>query len=88
MKRAWQAIHDGAKGCIETAVEAFVNQYARYILKAKPYEVSKLTGQRVFDSFKQTGESAGALDGWSPKELSLLSLGACVKIANMLNQIE
>ena len=25
VKRAWQAIHDGANGCIETAVEAFVN---------------------------------------------------------------
>ena len=36
----------------------------------------------------QTPESAGALDGWSPKELSLLSKNVCGHIAVMLNLIE
>ena len=39
-------------------------------------------------SFSRTKESAGALDGWSPKELSMLSDKACDKVAVMLNQIE
>ena len=37
---------------------------------------------------KKTKDSAGALDGWSPKELSHLSLLTCDVIAVMLNQIE
>ena len=42
----------------------------------------------VYDSFGKTDESAGSLDGWNPKEMSLLSLEVCAAIATMLNQIE
>ena len=42
----------------------------------------------VQESFTETKESAGAVDGWSPKELSLLSLKLYGSIATMLNQIE
>ena len=31
VKRAWQAIHNGMEGCIETAVQTFLCSYARYI---------------------------------------------------------
>ena len=47
-----------------------------------------LMAKMVYDSFRWTKESAAALDGWSPKELSLLSLQACGHVADMLNQIE
>ena len=39
-------------------------------------------------SFSRIAESAGALDGWSPKELSYLSLATYCHIATLLNQIE
>ena len=42
----------------------------------------------VYASPTRTKESAGALDGWMPKELSLLSFQTCEHIATMLNQIE
>ena len=51
-------------------------------------KIDLLDGPMVFDSLRQTKESAAALDGWSPKELSLLSLQTCGNIADMLNQIE
>ena len=51
-------------------------------------EIKTIDAQTVFDSFSKTKESAGALDGWMPKELSLLSIETCEQIATMLNQIE
>ena len=88
VKRAWQAIHNGMKGCIETAVEAFLCKYLRYICVVPRKKLPRLTGKRVYESFKNIKESAGAMDGWSPKELSHLSLATCEVIAVMLNQIE
>ena len=75
-------------GCIETAVQQILEAYTRFIYKAKMYEVPELTGERVRRSFAKTKDSAGALNGWSPKEMSLLSKGICDKIAILLNQVE
>ena len=44
--------------------------------------------ERVYASFSKTVESAGALDGWSAKEMGLLSKDVCESIATLLNQIE
>ena len=88
VKRAWQAIHKGMSGCIEIAKEAFLNKYMKYVLKTQTSQVPGIPGQRVYDSFKQTKQSAGALDGRSPKEMSLFSMGACEVIAVMLDHVE
>ena len=37
---------------------------------------------------RQIPDSVAALDGWRPKELSIMSLKACGHIADMLNNIE
>ena len=66
----------------------FFNTYCQDISMNKPFEVDKITGQMVQASFSRTAESAGALDGWSPKELSLLSMKTYERIADLLNQIE
>ena len=89
VKRAWQTNHSGAGGCISTAVDTFLDTYCGVFLKRKPFEVAaKITGEMVQASFSRTAESAGALDGWSPQELSLLSLAAYCHIATRLDQIE
>ena len=88
VRRAWQAIHEGAEGCIETAVDHFLGTYCSTVLKRKPYEVDDIIAEMVQESFSKTRESAGALDGWSPKELSLLSCNAYGHIAVLLDQIE
>ena len=88
VRRAWQAIHKGAEGCIDTAVDHFFDLYYSTIYKRKPFEVEDIAAEMVQDSFSRTKESAGALDGWSPKELSLLSFKAYWHIAILLDQIE
>ena len=88
VKRAWQQIHKGAGGCITKAVDAFLGTYCDVIFKRKPFEVAKIMGGMMQASFSRTAESAGALDGWSPKELSYLSLAVYCHIATMLDQIE
>jgi len=88
VRRAWQAIHEGAEGCIETAVAQFLGIYCSTVFKRKPYVVDDIIAEMVQSSFSKTQESAGALDGWSPKELSLLSFDAYGHIATLLDQIE
>ena len=88
VRRAWQAIHEGAEGCIETAVDQCLDMYCSTVFKRKSFEVEDITAEMVQESFSRTHESAGALDGWSPKELSLLSLKTYGHIAVLLDQIE
>ena len=88
VKRAWQSIHEGIGGNVKDAIGTFLNTYNRYIAKPKHFQVRELTGQRVLESFSRTKESAGAMDGWAPKEMSLLSLATCTEIAILLNQVE
>ena len=74
---------------METDIQQFLVIYTKYIFRGKKvFEVGEITAQMVHDSFSQTAESAGSLDGWNPKEMSLLSLEVCAAIATMLNQIE
>ena len=88
VKRAWQKIHEGAGGCITSAIDIFLSKYCEVIAKNKPFVVNKISGEMVQNSFSRTAESAGALDGWSPKEFSLLSLQVYCHIATLLDQME
>ena len=54
VRRAWKTIYDGAFGATEGAVDVFLNKFAKYFLKASPFEVDPLTGDRVFESFSKT----------------------------------
>ena len=85
---AWQAIQKGTGGCITTAVDRFVDTRCNFIFKRRPFEVEKITFKMVQESSSRTKESAGALDGWSPKELSILALSAYGHIATLLCQVE
>ena len=78
VKRAWKAVYDGMQGCIVKAVEIYLETYSKYIFRMREVEIQPLDGPTVYESFCKIKESAAALDGWSPKELSLLSPQACV----------
>ena len=88
VKRAWQAIHNGMEGCLKTAVDRFLDKYNQYFVREMPFQVDDITAEMVQASFRKTKESAGALDGWSPKELSMLSLKIYGHIATLLRQVE
>ena len=62
--------------------------YCSTVYKRKPFEVEDITAEMVQESFIRTHESAGAFDGWSPKELSLLSFKTYGHIAVLLDEIE
>ena len=47
VRRACQAIHEGAEGCIESAVEHFMDLYCSTIYKKKPFEVEDITAEMV-----------------------------------------
>ena len=67
-----EKIYDGIGGCIAQAVDHFLNMYCTYIAKFPQMEIKPIDAQMVYGSFSRTKESAGALDGWMPKELGLL----------------
>ena len=74
---------------METGIQRFLVAYTKYIFRTKKaFEVGEITAQMVLDSFSKTADSAGSLDGWNPKEMSLFSIEVCATIATMLNQIE
>ena len=75
-------------GCITECVDRFLEKYCKYIAKIPPAKLEPIDAQMVHNSFRRTKESAGAMDGWMPKELSLLSLKTCDYIAVLLNLIE
>ena len=76
------------EGCISTAVDLFLDTYTNYIYRQPTFQVADINVEMVQDSFSRTAESAGALDGWSPKELSMLSLKVYGHIATLLSQVE
>ena len=88
VKRAWQKVYNGMEGCINTAVDKYLHLYRCHVVKMPEAELKAIDAQMVYASFRTIKESAGALDGWSPKELSLLSYKACGHIADMLNLVE
>ena len=88
VRRAWKNIYDGVADATGGVADISMNKFAKYFLKAPPYEVEPLAGDRIFESFSKTAKSAGALDGWSPEEMALLSRKACHYVAIMLNLLE
>ena len=88
VKRAWQAIYEGVGGCIATAIDKFLETYSSLIIKLPEAYLPPLDAEAVQEAFSRIKESAGALDGWSPKELSLLSREMYGHLAIMLTQVE
>ena len=80
-------IHKGTGGCITAAMDRFVDTYCNFSFGRRPFEVEKITAEMVQESSNRTKESAKALDGWSPKALSILSLNAYGHIATLLCQV-
>ena len=76
------------EGCLNTAVDRFLDRYGEYFVRHKPFIVEDVSAEMVQASFKRTKESAGALDGWTPMELSMLSLKVYGHIATLLRQVE
>ena len=81
-------MYNGMAGNIEKAVATFLSKYNEHIAKSPQFELPPLDAQTIYDSFRRIPESAAALDGWRPKELSMMSLKTCGHIADMLNNIE
>ena len=84
VRRAWQKVYNGMAGNIEKAVATFLSKYNEHIAKSSQFELPPLDAQTIYDSFRRIPDSAAALDGWRPKELSMMSLKTCGHIADML----
>ena len=59
----------------------------RMQLASEQFQATEIDADMVFKSLKTAG-SAGAMDGWHPKKLAMLSRKTCGYIATMLKQIE
>ena len=55
--------YDGTAGCMDTALEIFFDKYKKQILKQMENQVQNIDADMAYESFSQTAESAGSLDG-------------------------
>lgn len=76
---------------MEAGIAMFFSQPSRFVthmIYMPEFEVPDIDGPMVCESFRDIAESAGAMDGWHPKELAYLSPTICGHIATMPRQIE
>ena len=88
VKRWWKNIYDGIGGNIEKGIAAFFREFTRTMFQGPEYTLGDLDADTVYESFRNIPCSAGALDGWRPKELSYFSRKVCGRVAVLLNMIE
>ena len=50
--------------------------------------MEKITGEKVQEAFRKIRQTAGSMDGWATKELTMLSPKTCQKVAVLFNLIE
>jgi hypothetical protein len=81
-------ITDGNSKDIRKTVLEFQEQYRQYMHKSKPFEVKEIVYEEFRELCLKGGDSAPGLDGWSNKDLALLSDGAIRLMVDFLNAIE
>lgn len=88
VKGAWKTIYDGVASNLQATVARFFSMHAYFMMIQTEHQVSEVTTEIVYDSFRHTPASAGALDGWRPRELAYFSIKACGILARLFNLIE
>ena len=63
VKRAWKVIYDGVAANMEVAINAFFEQFAHCILHQEEHLAKEVDGDMVYESFRNTADSVGAMDG-------------------------
>eukprot|EP00969_Alexandrium_andersonii_P014855 649090-Alexandrium_andersonii.AAC.1 len=87
-RQAWGAIYDGNAGDLGALVDNFARRLGPWIPRAAQWQLPPLTAKQVLQGFARAGASAPGLDGWHPRELALMSLGAAELLARLLNFVE
>ena len=62
--------------------------FAHCMLHQAEYTIDEIDANMVYESFRRTKDSVGAMDRWHPRELAFLSKRTCSHLATMLSQIE
>ena len=86
--RAWQAIY---KGNVSNPMEhagKFLDKYSKWLFSSDAFELGKLDPQDLMDVCVNGSMTAAGLDGWSPKDWSILPYEAFVDLALLLDAIE
>ena len=66
-------ITDGNSKDLQKTVNDFQEQHRQYMHKSKPYQVDDINFEEFKELCTKGGDSAPGLDGWSTKDLALLS---------------
>ena len=88
MRQFWAAIYNGNVSNTMTHIRNYFSNFAPYIHRADKFSISDLTAEEIFQTCVEAQHSSKGMDHRSPAEFSLLSLGACGYLADMLNTIE
>ena len=73
---------------LHQAVHDFKEKYSPYLYFSPEYKLKPITGRDFMRTCTQAKKTTAGLDNWEPAEFALLSLGAFVWMATLLNLVE
>ena len=88
LRDTWQNITNGTEKDLEEVAQNFLRKYDKHILNKPEFEIGDLTFEEFRDVVRVNAESAPGLDGWTPKDIGILSDNALKLMVKMFNKIE
>ena len=88
LRKTWQNITNGTEKDLDEVAETFMEKYSKHIVNKPEFKLDDLTFEELRDVCRVNTESAPGLDGWTPKDIGILSDEALKWIVKMLNKIE
>ena len=89
-REAWNPIYAGNVTDKKEHCNAFLSKYGNDKVKSfiyqpdKPTDVIDIDPEELYHLFVHSKHNSGGLDGWTPKDLTLISKSACVLLCEML----
>ena len=88
LRDTWQNITNGTEKDLEEVAQHFFRKYEKHIPNRPEYQIEDLTFEELRDVVRVNTESAPGLDGWTLKDIGILSDDALKLIVKMFNKIE
>ena len=87
-RRRWATVFNGNVACECRTIMAFIFKYLPFIFFAPEYKIARIDPQSVMQTILSKNETAGGMDGWTLKDLKVISTKGITWLASMFDHIE
>ena len=88
LRRAWGKIFHGNEGDLEASAAQVMSKYQKYIVKLPEFQIAKIDAEEFKTFCRNSESSAAGLDGWSARDIAILSDHALDWLIRLLDQVE